>query len=295
MKYVVTGSLGHISKPLAVQLVNAGHDVTVVSSNPAKGSEIESLGAKAAIGSVEDIAFLTNTFKGADAIYTMVPPNFGAGDWIGYIRSIGNNYADAIKASGVKKVVNLSSIGAHIPEGCGPVSGIHFVELALNKLDGVDVKHLRPGFFFTNLYANIGMIQHLGIIGANYGDNTKMVMAHPNDIALVAAEELLTPSFTGKTIRYIASDEPTTNEIAKAIGAAIGKPELPWVNFKNEDALNGMMGAGLSAEIAGKYVEMGAAMASGAMTAEYANHKPELSPTKLADFAREFAAVYAQS
>jgi uncharacterized protein YbjT (DUF2867 family) len=291
MKYVITGSTGHISKPLAQQLVQAGHQVTVISSSADRTAEIEATGAKAAIGSVEDVAFLTNTFSGADAVYTMVPPKWDAADWKGYIHSIGKNYATALKAAGVKKVVNLSSIGAHMPDRCGPVSGSHRVEQELNKLDA-DVKHLRPGFFYQNMLANIGMVKHMGIIGGNYGENTTMVMAHPKDIAAAAAEELLNPSFTGKSVRYIASDERATSDIGHVLGSAIGKPELPWINFKNEDAINGMIGAGLSPEVAANYAEMGAAMASGDMASDYYKHKPALSPTKLEEFAKEFAAVY---
>ena len=175
MKYVVTGSLGNISKPLAELLVAAGHTVTVVSSNVNKTAQIESLGAKAAIGSVEDVPFLTSIFAGADAIYTMVPPNLSSGNWKKYITGIGENYASAIQASGVKNIVNLSSMGAHMPDGCGPVSGLFFVEKALNDLVGVNVKHLRPGFFYPNFLGNIGMIKHMGIIGANYGEGAKLV------------------------------------------------------------------------------------------------------------------------
>ena len=164
MKYVVTGSLGNISKPLAEKLVAAGHSVTIISSKAEKTSQIEALGANAAIGSVEDIGFLTKTFTDADAVYTMVPPNFSPGNWKKYIAGIGKNYAAAIKAAGVKNVVDLSSIGAHMPDGCGPVSGLYFAEKALNGLDGVNVKHLRAGFFFQNFFGNIGMIKHMGII-----------------------------------------------------------------------------------------------------------------------------------
>ncbi len=295
MKYVVTGSLGHISKPLAEHLIHAGHEVVVVSSNSSRVAEIEALGAKAAIGSVEDVAFLTKTFSGADAVYTMVPPKMDAADWKGYIHSIGKNYADAIKASGVKKVVNLSSIGAHMPVGCGPVSGLHHVENELNALAGVDVKHLRPGYFYYNLMANIGMIKHMGIAGGNYGENATIVLAHPNDIAEVAAEELKVLSFSGKSNRYIASDERTTSDIAKVLGTAVGKPELPWVNFKDEESLGGMLQAGLSQEVSSNYVEMGAAMASGEMASDYHKNKPTLNATKLEDFAKEFAVAFAHS
>ncbi len=295
MKYVVTGSLGHISKPLAEQLIKAGHEVLVASSKQDKVAQIEAMGAKGAIGSVEDVAFLTKTFTGVDAVYTMVPPKMDAADWKGYIQTIGKNFADAVRASGVKKVVNLSSVGAHMPVGCGPVSGLHHAENELNALDGVDVKHLRPAYFYYNLMSNIGMIKHMGIAGGNYGENATMVMTHPNDIAAAAAEEMNASSFSGKSVRYIASDERTTTDIAKVLGTAIGKPELPWVNFKNEDTHAGMIQAGLTEEVAKNYVEMGAAIASGEMSADYNNNKPALSPTKLEDFAKEFAVAFAHS
>ena len=296
MKYVITGSLGNISKPLTQTLVAAGHDVTVISSQDNKKSEIEALGAKAAIGSIQDAAFLTKTFTGSDGIYTMVPPTFAAADWKAYIGDTGKIYAQAIKASGVKNVVNLSSIGAHMAEGCGPVSGIHREEKALNELSDVNIKHLRPGNFYTNLFSNIGMIKHAGIIGGNYGANTSIVFAHPRDIAEVAAEELQGLSFKGHSIRYVVSDERTTNDVAKVLGTAIGKPELPWIDFKDEDSLGGMIGAGLPEEVAKNYVEMGKAVREGKMFEDYYAHKSsvKISKTKLEDFAKEFAAAYNQ-
>jgi uncharacterized protein YbjT (DUF2867 family) len=296
MKFVVTGSLGNVSKPLAEKLVAAGHSVTVVSSKADKTAQIEALGAKAAIGSVEDVTFLTKTFAGADAVYTMVPPHMGASNWKKYIAGIGENYAEAIHAAGVKNVVNLSSIGAHMPEGCGPVSGLYFVEKSLNALEGVNVRHLRPSFFYPNLLAQIGMIKQMGIMGGNYGEGATMVLVHPNDIAEVAFEEIRNLSFKGKSIRYIASDEKTTHEIALVLGKAIGKPEIPWVNFKDEETLGGMLQAGVPEEIAKNYAEMGAAMRSGEMASDYLKNKPsEFGKTKLEDFAPVFAAVYAQS
>jgi len=296
MKYVVTGSLGNISKPLAQKLIDAGHSVTIISSKAEKTSQIEALGAKVAIGSVEDIGFLTKTFTGADAVYTMVPPNFGAGDWKKYITGIGENYAAAIKDADVKNVVDLSSIGAHMPDGCGPVSGLYFAEKALNELDGVNVKHLRAGFFFQNFFGNIGMIKHMGIIGGNYGDGTTLTLVHTDDIADAAAEELLGLSFKGKSIRYVIGDEKTTNQVAAILGKAIGKPELPWIDFKDEDTFAALVQAGLSEEIAKNYAEMGAAMRSGEMTSEYNSNKPVVfGKTKLEAFAPVFAAIYSQS
>ena len=296
MKIIVTGSLGHISRPLVQKLTAAKHNVVVISSKPERKAEIEALGASAAIGSVSDTTFLTETFKGADAVYTMVPPFFGATDWKQHIAEVGKNYAKAISAAGVKNVVNLSSIGAHMPDGCGPVSGLYYVEQALNALDGVNVRHLRPGFFYYNFLSNAGMAKHMGIIGGSYGEGAKLVIADTDDIADAAANELANLSFEGKSVRYIISDEKTTDEVAAIFGQAIGKEDLKWVNFSDADSLAGMLQNGVPEEIAKNYVEMGSAMRSGEMAAEYnVSRAVTFGKNNLEAFAPVFAEAYAQA
>lgn len=293
MKYIVTGSLGNISQPLAKKLIQAGHTVTIISSNPDKIAAIEALGATAAIGSVEDPAFLENAFSGADAVYTMVPPFWGGSNWKQQIAQVGQHYAAAIKATGVQYVVNLSSVGAHMPEGCGPVSGLFYVEQALDALEGVHVKHLRPGFFYYNFLNNAGMVKHAGIIGGNYGPDTKLVLADTQDIADVAAEELLNLTFTGKSYHYIVSDERTTHEIASVLGQAVGKPDLTWVDFPDDATLDAMLQGGLPEDNAKNYAEMGAAIRSGNMFSDYqVKGVEQYGKVKLEDFAPAFADAY---
>jgi uncharacterized protein YbjT (DUF2867 family) len=295
MKYVITGSTGHISKPITAALVKAGHEVTVITSKHDRLKEIEPLGAKAAVGSVEDTAFLTKAFNGAYAVYTMVPPVNEVQDWKAYIGQVGQHYAEAIKNNKIKYVVNLSSIGAHMPDGCGPVSGLYRSEAALNALDDVNIKHLRPASFYYNLFAQIGLIKNMGVMGGNYAYSSKKYpLVDTGDIAIVAIDELLTLGFTGHSVQYIASDEVGTDDIAAAIGAAINKPDLKWVRFTDEQALQGALQAGLHEEIAKNYTEMGHAANTGEMTKEYWNHHPSsLGKVKLADFVKTtFAKAY---
>jgi len=292
MKITLTGSIGNITKPLAQILVAKGHEVKIISSNTSRAEEIKSLGAIPLIGSVSDTEFLKDAFTGADAIYTMVPPNFAAPKFRAYIRSIGENYAAAIKESGVKKVVNLSSVGADLPDGTGPIAGLHDVENIFATLNGVAVKHLRAGYFYINFLANIDMVKHANILGSNFGTDAKLVLVHPRNIAEVAAE-VLESNFTGKTIQYVASDdESTPADVAKVLGTAVGKPALPWIEFSDEDAFNGMVGAGLPEEIAKNYVEMGDAIRSNKLFVDYYKNRPALGSIKLKDFAEEFAAAY---
>jgi uncharacterized protein YbjT (DUF2867 family) len=294
MKYAIIGGAGNTAKPIVEKLLDAGQQVTVIGRNPQHLQALVAKGAKAAIGSVDDIDFLTKAFAGADAVYTMVPPIPDAADWKTAIAQKGKIYAKAIADNNIKYVVNLSSIGADMPAGAGPVTGLHNVEKVLNTLIGVNILHLRPGYFFPNLLSNISLAKNMNIVGNNFGEpGFKLVLVAPGDIADVAAEELMMLNFTGQSVRYVAGDEKTGDEIAKVFGDAIGKPELPWVIFSDEQALDGMIKAGLPTEIAKNYAEMGHALHTGDMTKDYWKHRPEsLQKTKLEDFAKTFADVY---
>jgi uncharacterized protein YbjT (DUF2867 family) len=295
MNYVLTGGAGNITKPLAEKLLAAGHRVTVIGRNEANLKTLQDKGASAAIGSVDDVAFLKKAFAGADAVYTMVPPRYDlTRDWKIYIGQVGKNYAEAIRHNNIRYVVNLSSIGAHLPDGCGPVSGLYKVEQALNELANVHIRHLRPSYYYSNFLGNVPMVKNMHIIGSNFGgDGFKLVLTDTGDIAEAAAEELLNLKFTGHTLRYIASDERTTSEIAQTIGEAVNQPALPWVVFSDEEALAGMIQAGFPEEIAKNFTEMGHALHTGKMQDDYwANHPPELGKIKLEDFAKQFAGIY---
>ena len=292
MKIILTGSLGNISKPLAAHLVAQGQEVTIISSDSKKSEEIINMGAVPAIGSVTNETFLIETFTGADLVYLMVPNDFSVADLKGYIKQIGVHYANAIKAAGVKKIVLLSSIGAHLANGTGPIEGLHAVEQIFRKLQEIDILFLRPAYFYNNLYANIDLIKNAGIIGANYPANSPIVLVDPADIASFAAKNIAS-GFSGHGTLYIASDKRSLKEVAAQIGKAIDKPELPWIEFSDEQALAGMIGAGLPEEIAKNYVEMGNAIKSGILWEDFDLNKIEAKgETKLEDFAVKFASVY---
>lgn len=293
MKIIVTGSLGHISQPLTQELVAQGHAVTVITSKADRQAAVTALGATAAVGSVEDADFLATVFAGADAVYAMVPPNLAAPDVQAYYRRVGNSYAQAIERAGVQRVVHLSSWGADLAKGTGFILGSHQVEQILNALPGLALTHLRAGSFYYNLLGFVGMIKGLGLIGSNYGGNDNIVWAHPRDIAAAAAQELTKPAANGTKVRYVASDERTATDTARALGAAIGKPELQWLTFSDEQTQQGLEQAGIPAHVAASYVELGASIHNGTLRQDYDRHAPHtMGKVKVEDFAKEFAAAF---
>ena len=289
MKIIITGSLGNVAKPLAKQLIQENHDITIISSNEAKRKEIENLGAKAAIGLMTDVDFLTKTFQNADVAFLMTPPVASETDIVKNTINIGENYSEAVKNSGVKKIVMLSSVGADSPVDNGPIQSLHHIEKLYHGLENTSVTFLRAGYFYLNLLNDIPLIKNAGIIGGNYPENIEIPLVHPNDIAKAAAEELVKIS-TEKNIRYVVGDNRKPSDFAKILGAEIGNANLPWVEFTDEQSLDGMLQAGLPKEMAELYVEMGKGMRIGVVQADFEKHNSPINgATKLEDFAKEFA------
>jgi len=308
MKIIVTGSLGNISKPLTQTLVSQGHAVTVISSDPKKQAAIETLGATAAIGSMADVGFLIKTFTDADAVYAMIPLSFTEPDLGSYFRQMAQNYREALAQTAVKRVVVMSGWAADLVKG----------ENVEDVFDGLDANFtvMRPGSFYTNFYQSMDLIKGKGFIGkfltlrysglwalltgktgllmGNYGGEDRIVFVSPRDIADAVAEELLLNP-KEKTIRYVGSEEMTCNEAARIIGTAIGKPWLKWVLLSDKEMLQGLKMAKLPEKLAETLVEMQAAMHSGKTLENFHHNKPKMGSVKLADFAKEFAAVYHKS
>ncbi len=298
MNIIITGSIGNIGKPLTIDLVQKGHTVTVITSKDSRQPDIEALGAKAAIGSFLDVEFLKQSFAGADIVYLMEAWE-GIGsifdrdvDFVAAFEQIGNNYKTAVEHAGVKRLVHLSSIGAHTDQGTGSLYLHNKVETILRQLpDDVSIKFMRPVGFYTNLFRNLDPIRNQHAIVSTYGGDKKEPWVSPVDIAAAIAEEMEMP-FEGRTVHYLASDEVSPNEIAQLLGEAIGMPDLKWNVIPEEQMLKGMLAAGMNEWIANGFVAMQAAQSSGALYEDFYQHKPEFGKTKFKDFVKEFAQVY---
>jgi nucleoside-diphosphate-sugar epimerase len=152
---------------------------------------------------------------------------------------------------------------------------------------------MRPVGFYYNMFAFIKTIKTKSEIIANYGGDEKEPWVAPLDIAITIAEEIEKP-FVGRTMRYIASDEVSPNEVAEILGKAVGKTDLKWLVIPDEQILNGLLEAGMNPQTAKGFVAMNAARRGGVLYEDYYRNKPTLGKIKLKDFAKEFAVVYNQ-
>ncbi|MEM0941729.1 MAG: NAD(P)H-binding protein [Bacteroidota bacterium] len=296
MKITLTGSIGHIGRPLTEKLVAQGHTVTVISSNSVRSKEISALGAIPAIGKLQDTDFLASTFKGSDLVYTLVPPaNYFDRklDLLEYFIELGNGFADALRQTEVERVVNLSSIGAHLEKGSGILEGTYQVENILNNLpDDVAVTHVRPVEIYYNLFQYIERIKSEGVMSGNLAEDNINVWVSLEDIANSVVEEINSPSI-GRKVQYVAGEEVTYKELASTLGSAIGKPDLKWVQITDDQLRDRLIHVGMQPKMTEKMTEMYAAIRSGLLYEHYNQNKPRtFGEVKLENFAEDFAAAY---
>jgi uncharacterized protein YbjT (DUF2867 family) len=255
--YVILGATGNTGKRIAETLLTAGKSVTAVSRNADHLKSLVDKGATAAVGSLDDANFLTKIFTGATAVYALIPPNFGAPNYRAYQNNVGNAILDAVKNSGVKHIVFLSSVGAHLAQGSGVLLGLYDFETALAKHTDVNAIFLRAGYFMQNFFGSIGVVKHAGVLGGfPISGDIQIPMIHTNDIADVASHFLLKSDFTGqKKVDVVNAEKLNFHDAAKIIGEAISKPDLNYVQFPEEQMKGGMAQMGASESIINAYME----------------------------------------
>jgi uncharacterized protein YbjT (DUF2867 family) len=291
---VVLGATGNTGKPLSFALLEAGKQVRVVGRDAAKAKELTDRGAQLVIGDSGDPSTLRSAFRGATAVYAMIPFSWNPPDYLAFQRRHVDALASALPDSGVTHVVSLSSVGADLPAGAGVVAGLHAMEHALDAIPGLNTLHLRPTYFMENTFGLLGMIRASGIMGSPIRPDLRMNMIATRDIAAYAAKRLLALDFRGHNVQYLLGQRDLTyNEVASVYGAALGKPDLRYVHFSPADFKQGFLAMGASESLADRMNEFIGALNEGKVLAAAKRDAESTTPTSIEEFAKTFAHVYA--
>lgn len=289
--FVLLGSNGRITSRLSRLLLAAGHPVRVVGRHADTLAALTRIGGESAAGDVGDAAFLEHAFAGATAAYTMIPPCYGEPDMRAAQGRIGAAIARALDKARVPRVVNLSSMGAELPQGTGPIEALHDQEQRLNALSGVDLLHLRPGSFMENLLPAAAVVAAAGVLPGREAPDAVVPMVATQDIAAVAARELVAPQHRGVLLLH-APRHASMREAAAVLGAAIGRPELAYVQSTAADGKAALRAHGFSASAADQ-IEALARWLSTSPLASASVAPAAVQPTTLEAFARdEFAPAF---
>jgi uncharacterized protein YbjT (DUF2867 family) len=286
--YVVLGASGHTGHVVATNLLTGGQKVRVVGRNAAALQPLAAKGAETFIADVTDAAILIQAFQQADSAYVMIPPNLTSTDPLGYSNRVSDAIATAVQKAGTKNVVALSSIGADKPGGTGPVLGLHHLEQKLNQISGVNVLHLRAGYFMENTLGQVNAIRQMGAVTTPVLPDLKLPMIATTDIGAAASEALLRPVRGKQTRELLGQRDITYNEVATIIGKAIGKADLKYVQAPDDQFRAVLMQMGMSEPFTRLLVEMTGALNSGYMRALEPRASQNTTPTSFETFVDEY-------
>jgi uncharacterized protein YbjT (DUF2867 family) len=243
-------------------------------------------------GSTDDMELLNRAFDGATAVYAMLPMDMQAEDYTAYQMRNAKAIAEAMEANKVKYVVSLSSQGAHLKSGSGVIMGLHGMELMFDKIEGLNTLHLRPCYFMENTLVMVGLIKQAGIMGSPINGALSFPVIATRDIANYAAERLLSLDFEGNSYQdLLGARNITYSEMAAVFGAAIGKPDLNYVDFSYKDFKGAFMGMGALESVADNMNEFIARVNAGEIFIAERN-EANTTPTSIEEFAHTFSYVY---
>lgn len=290
---VITGATGNIGKKVAETLLAEGAEVRAVSRNTKRLQPLTEKGAEAWGGSLQDEAFLTEAFRGAAAVFVMIPPNHGSENLRAYQNRVGEVIFTALKNTEVNRIINLSGLGGHRPDKTGPILGLYDQEQRLNWLKDVNLVHLRPTFFMENLLNNIPQIKNQGIHGTALNGDLAIPVIAAKDVARVACKYLMELDFSGIVVRELLGQRDVSMiEMTGILAEAIGVDKLEYVHFSSEDAKDAMIEAGFSIDAAASLLELYESMNTGDVIVGTPRTEQNTTETSFEEFAEVFARRY---
>ncbi len=293
LSFAIMGATGHIGHYLSEELLKRGHKVRALGRDAGKLQGLKAKGAEILTGDSTDSAFLAKAFKGCQAVFSFLPPGLDAVDMEVFREKTGEAIVQAVVKAKISHVINLSSIGADLSSGTGPIKALHAQEERLNSIEKLNVLHFRPGYFMENLLWSIPSIKSSGMIATSLKGDLPIPMVATRDIALKLAEFFDALKFHGTSVFEFAGPQAITmGEATKMIGKAIGKPDLKYKQLSHDEAEKAMIASGMKHQIAKLFVDMNSAfnekriLFTQQLTAE---HKGK---TDFEEFAKAFSQMY---
>src|SRR5277367_2764413 len=241
--YVILGASGNTGSIIANSLPSAGKKVHVVGRDSGRLQRFVDKGAEAFTADLSDAAALARAFSGARAAYLLLPPAKSPEEQ----ERDSDAVAKAAREAGLRYAVHLSSYGAQVAKGAGPVSGLHSSEQKLNAISSLNVLHVRAAYFMENNLAAIGMIHGMRIFGNALLPDLKLPMVATRDVGNYAAQRLLNLDFSGKQIREVLGERDLSlTEATAVIARGIGNSDLRYEQLPYDQVQQALIQMGFS-------------------------------------------------
>ena len=291
---VIVGATGHTGRPAAEALLAGGEKVRVIGRDAKKLEQFTQKGAEAFVGNVEEVASMTKAFEGATAVYLVLPEDISNQDLRAHQERVSDSYAAAVANARVPYVVSLSSIGAQHAEKTGPIVGLHNQELKLNRIEGLNVLHLRAAYFMENLLMSIPPLRSMGTLPGGLTSDAAMPWIATKDIGAYAATRLAARDFVGSSTQELHGQRDISmKEAASVVGKSIGKPNLGYMQVPFMLLEPALVQMGLPKNTAALLIEMWKGANAGLVVPQEQRSAKNTTPTTIESFVTEvFAPAY---
>ncbi|WP_067491685.1 NmrA family NAD(P)-binding protein [Actinomadura hibisca] len=243
MTIVVTTPTGHVGSRVVRLLLQAGVRPRLLLRDPARLEEGTQPLVDAVTGDLTDPEYVRAGLKGARTVFWADPTPHTSADPIETSLRTAAPLFDAAQRGDVERVVFLSSVGAELRHGVGHIDALGQIEEGLNST-GVDVTHLRCGYFFTNLLSEVDSLAD-GVLATSADPHQVMAWVDPRDIAEVVAARLLNDDWAGQHVQGVYGPENLTfARVAEILTDVLDRP-IRLQTVSDDEVRAGMREAGL--------------------------------------------------
>ncbi|MFE0682069.1 NAD(P)H-binding protein [Streptomyces sp. NPDC058961] len=221
MRIAVTTPTGNVGRHVVTALIRAGVRPRVLLRDPARLAPEVRDHVDAVRVDQYDADTVVAATRGVDALF-WVDPSTASGDPLADYARATTSVVRAVIENGIGRVVFQSSVGAEKRHGAGEIDGLALTETALDGT-GVDVTHLRCGYFFTNLELQLDAVR-AGLLQVVLPLDQPMAWVAPRDIAEVAVTRLLSSAWSGRCVQAVhGAADLTWQQVAEILTAATGR------------------------------------------------------------------------
>ena len=248
MKIVIAAASGKIGRRTAEKIIQAGAETILLARHPEKLADLVAQGATVKPVSSDDTQGLIEATQNADALFWLTPSKLDAPslrDW--YIQTAMTG-ARAVRENGIKRVVNISSIGAGAIPDLGTISFVGNVESIFNQ-STANVLHLRPGYFMENFLEQVEFIRRDHTVYFPYASDHDIPWISTDDIGDEAANYLLDDTWAGQWTRNLMGPENLTLLETTAILSQVLDRSIDYVQVTIESIQQYLASTGATPDV----------------------------------------------
>ena len=279
--FLVTDATGHIGKAVIAEL--ASHSVPVrVLTQPAAEPPALPANAEAARCNLADDASVQRVVQGVEAIFLSCPsmPQITEGQM---------RLVNAAKAAGVRRLVQLSGVGANAEMCCARM--LRWFGEAENAIaaSGLEVTRLRPTIQMQMLLEFAPSIVQHGLIAGPFR-STRWTWVDARDVAAVAVAALRDPAHSNQTYVITGAESLSYHQVAERLSTVLGKT-IRYTDITANEARGWLQAKGVPPVMIEAKLELWDACASNLINVAPTNVVKDVigrDPRTLEDFARDY-------